>query len=96
VEVQPQKFNPFVTKSDGEENIGKIVGWKYDRIPKDISMLNDRPHPPTLKPIKSPPIANCHQILTFRAAPIPQLSQMSRVPDILIPKLTKMRISTHN
>ncbi|MCC3408502.1 MAG: hypothetical protein JGK17_23540 [Microcoleus sp. PH2017_10_PVI_O_A] len=53
--MQPQKFNPFVTKSDGEENIGKIVGWKCDRIPKDISILNDRPHPPTLQTHQKPP-----------------------------------------
>ncbi|MGB3267702.1 MAG: hypothetical protein WBA89_27550 [Microcoleus sp.] len=44
-----------MTGSDGEGNIGRIVGWKCDRIPKDIDILNDRPiHPPS-KPLKSPP-----------------------------------------
>jgi len=41
-----------VTGSDGEGNIGKIVGWKCDRIPKDIDIADGSPPPPN--PSKAP------------------------------------------
>ncbi|MEG4914862.1 hypothetical protein [Microcoleus sp. B13-B6] len=42
----------MVTGSDGEKSIGRIVGWKCDRIPKDIDIAYGSP--PPSKPIKSP------------------------------------------
>ena len=48
------------------------------------------------KLIDSPLLLKCHQTLTFTSTSIPHNSQMSKFSDILIPKITKMRISTHD
>ena len=48
------------------------------------------------KLIDSPLLLKYHQTLTFASISIPHNSQMSKFPDILIPKITKMRISTHD
>lgn len=45
---------------------------------------------------ESPTVANMSPNLDIRFNTAPQIARMSIFPDILIPKITKMRISTHN